>query len=298
MKQILITFILFFNFQVIANSDIFNKIITDMDTAITHIKTVQIGDKKSLTNFIKSWKKVESSYILFDLDEDYFDSPRYIDVFHNTRKSIASQLTPILKSSDNPQIALYKNAYKTINGLEFMVLQNNTKRNQNIINIIKNNILKHLKHIKQGYINNQNEFNNQQKIQALLLNILASETYKLKEWRIGDVVGLSKKYNTKDISRSEYFLSKNSLSAIVSILENQKQILDLSFSQNTKIKQEIQTAFTIIDAMITIAKNIKNDDFSNNKKLYDLGNQLLKMYQITIMNKLDFVAKILDADGD
>lgn len=299
MKKIITLILTILSLHSFANNAIFDKIITDIDNSILNVQKINLGDKNQLKDLIKSWKKVESSYILLDIDDNYFDTERYIDVFHNTRKSIASQLSPIIKNNESLETEMYKNSYKTINSLEFLIVQKAiNSRTKKMLQIIKDSLVKNLQKIKNGYIENKNIFKDNNKIIAYLLSTLATETYKLKEWRIGNVVGLSKKYKTADNKRSEYFLSKNSSTAIISILENQKQILNIAFKNNLKVKKDINNALSIIDKMLKITKSIKNDDLANHPELHKLGGSLLNVYQVTIMNKLDFAAKILDADGD
>ena len=51
-------------------------------------------------NLVKSWKSVQGFYILGDLDDNYIDTPRYIDIFHEGNEDIKKQLDLILSTSE------------------------------------------------------------------------------------------------------------------------------------------------------------------------------------------------------
>ena len=61
-----------------------------------------------------SWKKVQTLYLAADLDQDYIDTPRYIDIFHNGKENIYPQLDRVLRSSENLDMTLFKNSTKSI----------------------------------------------------------------------------------------------------------------------------------------------------------------------------------------
>ena len=77
--------------------------------------------KKDFSDFVKSWKSVEASYILGDLDDSYLDTPRYIDTFHQGNEDIKKQLDLIIQEKEDLSISLYKNSHKTINALEYIL---------------------------------------------------------------------------------------------------------------------------------------------------------------------------------
>ena len=54
-------------------------------------------NEKNFTNFLKSWKKVEALYLAGDLDEDYLDTPRYMDVFNNLKEDLNSQMKMVIE---------------------------------------------------------------------------------------------------------------------------------------------------------------------------------------------------------
>lgn len=265
--------------------------------------------KIEFSKLVYSWKSVESFYILGDLDEDYIDTPRYIDIFHNGNEDITKQLDRAIKSSDELRIALFKNSLKSINALEYIIYEKDIKEKRvNEISLaIIDRILMHLNDIEQAYKENKEKlFKQIEKANSIVINTIVQNTYKLKEWRIGDVMGLTKKYEEKpDNSRAEYFISKNSSNAINAILLTIKSILDdnkyFDFGDYlisiTNGKQLKELRVELNDA-IKLSQEIKNDDFSNSKLLYEKINRIHVILFVEMIEELSINAKILDADGD
>lgn len=214
-----------------------NVILKDIKKAVNDSKILEVSIKEkdiqktklAFTNLIKSWKSVEAFYILGDINEDYIDTPRYIDIFHNGNEDITEQLDRAINSSDSIRIVLFKNSLKSINALEYILYAKDIKneRVNQIALTINSKIKSYLEEIQEQYISSEEYFlSNLKKANSFVINALIQNTYKLKEWRIGDVMGATKKYEGKpDNKRAEYFLSKNSANAIESILLTYKKIL-------------------------------------------------------------------------
>ena len=81
-------------------------------------------NEENSTQFVKSWKKVEALYLAGDINEDYLDTPRYIDVFNNLKEDLNSQMQRVIESKDERKTALFKNSFKTINALEYVLFSN------------------------------------------------------------------------------------------------------------------------------------------------------------------------------
>ncbi len=258
---------------------------------------------------VRSWKSVQSFYILGDFDEGYLDTPRYIDTFHHGNEDIKVQLDRILKGSEDLSITLYKNSHKTINALEYILFTKDMKKQRvkDVALIIIKTIKQNLQDIYEGYKAVQNDFvNDEQKANAAMLNSLIENSYKLKEWRIGDPSGLSRKYKGEpDNERGEYFLSKNSALAIKAVLDTHLDILDNkdyknfgSLVRSYDINDELNEAVGYLKESLSNLEYIKNDDFANAKSLYRAVRKLHGTYYITLIGKLKVTAKVLDADGD
>ncbi|NYT52050.1 MAG: imelysin [Candidatus Vesicomyosocius endoextente] len=299
----------FFNQVIIVNIILAIKNVELLIDNINQANPTRI--KMQFGNVVSSWKKVETTYLLGDLNEDYLDTPRYIDIFHGNNEEIKPQLDLIINSNDELFNAMYKYSHKTINALEYVLFTKDLshQRVKNMALIIAKSIKSYLLEILDGYKMYQSKFlESEQYASAILLNTLIAGTYKLKEWRIGDVAGLSKKFKNKPNNyRSEYATSGNSVNAIKAILETQAQVINSpdyqdfgDISRQFKARKEIDQAISALNDSIANANNMSDFDFINDKgkRLYQSTNRLMKAYYISLMDKLGFVSKVLDADGD
>ncbi len=271
-------------------------------------------DKKSQALFaqlVTNWKKVEATYVLGDLNEDFLDTPRYIDIFHGNNEDIKKQLALIIDGSDDLSFALYKHSHKTINALEYLLFTQDLSnaRVASMTLIMAKSIRHYLNKIKTAYQANQAKFlQDEQFASAILLNTLISNAYALSQWRIGDVVGLSKKYQgNSDIHRAEYALSQNSTKAILAILQAHKQAIDSpkykdfgDVARQFGAENEINKTIEYLNQAIAQVEIMQEQDLvgAKGKELYYLSDDLMKSYYLSLMNKLGFVSKVLDADGD
>ncbi|MDQ7085665.1 MAG: imelysin family protein [Sulfurovum sp.] len=258
---------------------------------------------------ITAWKKVEGFYILGDLNDDYLDSPRYIDIFHQGKEDIRVQLDLVLSSKEEVQYALYKNSHKTINALEYILFAQDLKtpRVQSIALAIIHKILVNIQEIHRGYLAEQKTFMaDEVTSNAMMLNALIENSYKMKEWRVGDPAGLSRKFKgDADNSRGEYSLSANSMVAIQAILTTHQAVLSSQVYSNFGtmiegygVKEELASAQKYLALALQNSQNVKDEDFSTAKPLYSSLKKLHTTYYITLIGKLKITAKILDADGD
>lgn len=276
-------------------------------------KNIEKDDKKeialSFKNFVKSWKSVDAFYILGDLDDNYLDTPRYIDTFHQGNEDIKKQLNLIIEDSEDLSISLYKNSHKTINALEYILFTQDLKntRVKDIALLITDKLEENLEEIYNGYLENKTKFlKDEVTANAMMLNSLIENSYKIKEWRVGDPAGLSRKFKGKPSNkRAEYSISKNSIVAIKSILNTHLTVLDNQEFQNFgsmirsySVNDELNDAVKYLKSSLNNTKMVENDDFSNSKKLYKSLKKLHSTYYISLIGKLKVTAKILDADGD
>ena len=294
-----------------------NILLNNSKQSITDIQMIQkdlksdaeMKVKRDFGNFVKSWKSVDGFYILGDLSDDYLDTPRYIDTFHQGNEDIKKQLDLIIASKEDLSISLYKNSHKTINALEYILFTKDlsNKRIKNIALLITEKLEQNLQEIYDGYIANKKKFlKDEITANAMMLNSLIENSYKLKEWRVGDPAGLSRKFKGKiDNTKGEYFLSKDSLEAVKSILKTHLQVLGQQEYKNFgtmitsyDVKDELKDAVKYLKASVKNANNIHNDDFSQAKDLYKSLKKLHATYYISLIGKLKITAKILDADGD
>jgi len=265
--------------------------------------------KKAFQDLVVAWKKVEAFYILGDLNDEYLDTPRYIDIFHQGNEDITKQLDLALSSKDELKYALFKNSHKTINALEYILFDKNltNERVSSTALIIIDKIKSNLEEIHKGYKKEKENFlKDEVSANAMMLNALIENSYKLKEWRVGDPAGLSRKFKDKpDNKRAEYSISKNSIVAIVAILHLQQMLLARQNYKNFGsminaygVQEELKKALKFIKLALMQSVEIKEDDFFEARALYKSLKRLHSIYYIALISKLKIKAKILDADGD
>jgi len=281
---------------------------------LTELIQNNASDKEIKNGFkvlMMSWKEVETLYLAADLDEETIDIPRYIDIFHNGKEDIYPQLDRILLSSDTLDIALFKNSTKSINALEYLLFKpaKKTARQKEMVLYILKKISEHLKTIEIFYLNNRALFmQDEQKINAIIMNALIESSYKLKEWRVGDPAGLSRKYKGDPKNeRSEYPVSKLSYNAIEAILLTHQAVIGeqkfVNFSEVvhtagadkslSDIRNNIEHALQYLHAAPAYDFNAKEI-----KALYKELIALHNAYYISLIGALKVTSKILDSDGD
>jgi hypothetical protein len=267
--------------------------------------------KNGFTSLMTAWKKVETLYLAADLNEEYIDIPRYIDIFHNGKEDIYLQLDRILLSLDSLDMELFKNSTKSINALEYLLFNTaqKTPRKKEMLLYILKHIGKHLKSIEVFYLNNKVLFmQDEKKMNAIIMNALIESSYKLKEWRVGDPAGLSRKYkNNPKNSRSEYPVSKLSYKAIEAILLTHQAIIGeqkyANFSKIVEIAgadKELSSIRNHIKQALKYLHTAPAYDFSSKeiKNLFEELSLLHNAYYISLIGTLKVTSKILDSDGD
>lgn len=306
---LLFSSIVFANERIVVNI-IKNVSIPNVQETIDNAKILQKDlNAVNFTNFLKSWKKVESFYIAGDLDEDYADTPRYMDVYNNLKEDLTSQMQRVVESKDEPKTALFKNSFKTINALEYVIFNDNeiTKREKELSIVILNSMISHLEEIKTVYETYLLKPTKDEKWEnALVINTLIASSYRLKEWRIGNASGNSSKFkNDVKNERAEYFLSQNSFNAIDAILEAHNQIVKknqyydfAAFVMDKGAAIELLVVIDKIKEMQDELKVLPKDDFTKANKLFNSAKDLHNAYYVSLIEQLSITGKILDADGD
>lgn len=282
-----------------------------LQTQLT-VKNYDFASIKPLfEDLLFNWKKVETLYLAGDLDSNYLDTPRYIDIFHNLKENLNEQMQRVRESKEQANIALFKNSFKTINALEYILYSNEnlSKRDIELSLVITKNIQKNLEDILGVYTQNGSKFLSDEVFSnGIVMNTLVQSAYKLKEWRIADVAGLTLKYkNNANALRAEYALSKNSTQAIKAILLTHKEVLNaseyLDFGDvyEAQLKNDdIQKTRALLDTALEKLALVQNDDLSSKeaKELYEVVNTLYNHYFFSLIQDLKITSKILDADGD
>ena len=314
MKKILFLMFCFTSIVFASERMLFNVVknvsIPNVQATITNAKSLQkdLSDE-NFTKFIKSWKKVEALYFAGDLDENFADTPRYMDVFNNLKEDLNTQMQRVIESKDEPKVALFKNSFKTVNALEYILYNDKeiTPREKAIAIEILNSFISHLEDIKEVYEAFLTSKPKDEKMEkGLILNTLIASSYKLKEWRIGNASGNSSKFkNDAKNERAEYFLSKNSFAAIDAILEAHKEVLlkskNYDFATYALEKGAAIELLGIVDNINLMQEELRKlpkDDFTKATNLFNSAKDIHNAYYVTLVEKLSISAKILDADGD
>lgn len=263
---------------------------------------------KNFILFLQNWKKTEAVYLAGSIDEDYLDTPRYIDVFNNLNEDLNAQMQRVIDSNSEIKNALFKNSFKTINALEYIYYNNKdlSQRKLEIAKEILNSIISNLEDIKEVYSSFEESNKDEIEENALVINAVIASSYRLKEWRIGNPAGLSAKYkNNPNNSRAEYILSQNSFNAIYAILEATQDIITkkefknlYTLATNDSQKEDLNFANSLIEEMKKELVNLEKDDFSKAQNLFEKASQLHDLFYATIIQKLGLIPTILDADGD
>ena len=316
----LLTFIMYLHAQNVGESIYNNIIIKDIKEANQHLNQLTTLVKKNapdkevkngFTELMMSWKKVQTLYLAADLNEDMIDIPRYIDTFHEGKENLYPQLDRILLSSDSVDIALFKNSTKSINALEYLLFKpsKNTARQKEMMTYILKHIGTQLQSIELFYLNNKALFMQDEKqMNAFIMNDLIESSYKLKEWRVGDAAGLSRKYkNDPKNTRSEYPISKLSYKAIEAILLTHQTVVGeqkyVNFSKvihNAGADKELSGIRNNINNALNDLRSAPAYDFKSEeiKALYQELTALHNAYYISLIGALKVTSKILDSDGD
>ena len=306
--------VLLFSTMVFANEKILvniikNVSIPNVENAINDAKTLQKdANAQNFTNFVKSWKKVEALYFAGDIDENYADIPRYIDVYNNLKEDLNAQMKKAIESKDEPKVALFKNSFKTINALEYVLFKDAdiSKREKDLSVVILDSIIVNLQNINKVYKNYLVAPKDEKWENGLVINTLISSSYRLKEWRIGNASGNSSKFkNDPKNERAEYFLSQNSFVAIDAILEAHRQIVEkhsyYDFAAFALDKGAAIQLLEVIDKLKQMQEELKTlpkDDFTKANNLFTLAKELHNAYYVSLIAQLSITGKILDADGD
>lgn len=313
MKKVLFL-VLLFSTMVFANEKILvniikNESIPNVENAISDAKILQKeANAQNFTNFLKSWKKVEALYFAGDIDENYADIPRYIDVYNNLKEDLNAQMKKAIESKDEPKVALFKNSFKTINALEYVLFNDKdiSKREKDLSVLILDSIIANLQNINKVYKNYLVAPKDEKWENALVINTLISSSYRLKEWRIGNASGNASKFkNDPKNERAEYFLSQNSFAAIDAILEAHRQIVEkhsyydfAAFALDKGAAIQLLEAIDKLKQMQEELKTLPKDDFTKANNLFTLAKELHNAYYVSLIGQLSITGKILDADGD
>ncbi len=254
------------------------------------------------------WKKVEATYVGGDLNEDMIDTPHMIDIFHKGNENISKQLEIIRNSKNKLETELYKNSHKSINALEYILFSKDKLSNKDIAMAIKmtEHLASNSMDILSTYSKADKFLENEAFANGALLNALIDSSYKTKQWRLGEALAKEKKFKTKDASRFEYVLSKQSLNALKAIVEAYGEVFDAPYEDfgdmayKSGSKKEVLKVRKDLKELKTLFNSMKESDLLGKKgeKAYDILNEIYINYALYMVENLQITAKIIEADGD
>ncbi|MDP8034503.1 imelysin family protein [Pasteurella atlantica] len=281
------------------------------DLFLTDLTKNQSQDRyqQDFKRLILNWKKVEANYIAADMNADLIDLPTYLDIFHLGNEEISKSILRLLEGNQDPQIALFKNSYKSFTALETVLYTKGewTERRTQFANIMVDTICERLSEIDEFYTTNKAQFikdpNNAIK---MLIDVMADRVFKLKDWRLGDPAGVTSKYKgNPEPMRAEYPLSQLSIEAAKAIIDAQQSLIG---------KQKFDNFATLLrlrglDKGVTTAQHHLTKISNQLAKLNNFNAQDIKpimldlahlyfTYYTTILEQLPIEGKILEADGD
>ncbi len=290
------------------------------NTTLENLRALQNDAKLVLLG----WKRVQTTFIAVDYDNDMEELPLLIDHFHSGNEDIAGLLDRVLTLSGDMAGLLYKNSTKGITALEYLtygnqlnvsdmliLMQEKNKRRIEALKVVISNLESKALKVVNFYKNDTKFAQDAKAASDSLVNVFIDSSYKLKEWRLGDPAGYTVKYkNNPDATRLEFYRSKYSLEAIKIILNTQAEVMKsqsytnyASFASQNGASKEIKEVQDSIDAALLIINSFNTpiENAITSDKVYELYSALTTLYNayyVSLINALNITSKIVEADGD
>lgn len=282
-----------------------NSLLKELEKKNANIEVI----RSKFANLVYAWRSVDSVYIAGDMDENLLDLPRYVDIFHEGNEDIKVHMARVMTSSDEPSVALFKNSYKTINALEYILYSTKilSQRQLDLSIYIVKSIEGNLDEVLKVYEKENKKLLTDEKwANSAILNALITSSYKLAMWRIGEVLGNTKKYNKPDAKRLEYHLSHLSLKSIEAVIDTHIKVMDGKFENfgdmaiKNGAKDEVENIRKMLNESKTLVSTMKEEDLTSKKgeELYQVLKKIYLGYALYMVDALSITAKIVEADGD
>ena len=282
---------------------------TNMETAL------QSNDKQlrlnAFVNLTKAWAKVKATYVLGGYDMDAMDYPFLIDYFHMGNENIHQTLQRIIDSDTKASTALYKNSYKTLIALDDVMFSGPwSARRQALAKVITGTVCSRIAAVQKGYKTHRDDFlKNKDKALSLLVNAEIESIYKTRDWRIGQLSGLTKKTLGQTFpEKQQYPYSKATWATIGAILDTHEQLLasdkqpNVATIAHAKQGDKSMTAVQqALAASLNAYKNTPPNHQYNTSDMIPIFQSLLdlqKTFYSQLVGSLGVTANLIDADGD
>lgn len=266
---------------------------------------------QAFVGLAEGWARVQASYILGGYDMGAMDYPLMVDYFHRGKEDVHNTLARLINGDTPPEVALYKNSYKTLGALDDVLFSGPwSERRQALANVMATHVCRKLTQIRDGYREHRDEvLDDPDKALSLLINAEIESIYKTRDWRIAQVSGLTKKTLGQPMPQNQqYPYSEASWAAIGAIIDTHAQLLAADGQPNVATiargkggddaMTAVQTALG--EAVQAYRDTPANHQFDTNAMipLFQALQDLQKAFYRQLVGRLGVTANLIDADGD
>jgi hypothetical protein len=257
----------------------------------------------------QGWGRVQAAYILGGYEMNAMDYPLLIDTFHAGNEDIHATLARAIASDSAPETALFKNSYRTLTALDDLMFSGEwSPRRAALSQVAVATVCGRLETLRDGYKTHRADFlGDPDKALALLINAEIQNIYKTREWRIGEVVGLTKKTLGKVLPENAQYPYNTGASwaAIGAMLETHEALLSADAVPNIATIAaasggigQVQTALASARAAYDGASAADYTDTAKMVALFVALQKVQKAFYDHVALSLGVSAGLVDADGD
>jgi predicted lipoprotein len=267
----------------------------------------QAAAKEAGEAVLIGWKRIEAIFIAGAYERDLIDVPNYIDYFRRGNDDIPASIQSHIESDSDLSTALYQSSHKSVTALEYALFgsEHNSSRRWEAVEIMAGYIKGHLKAVAAFHADSAAFVDAQEESVEHLLNRLIDSSYKLQEWRIGDVGGLSVKYSgDPDAARLEFPHGDLAGEAILAIIKTHEAVIEEGLSVIATIggasesMAEVEAALAELKSVLLGYGDTLKDDAADFEPFYEAARDLHDAYNQSLINALNLTANIVEADGD
>lgn len=269
------------------------------------------GRQQAFTALVADWAKVRASYILGGYDIATLDYPMMVDYFHTGKENIHHALARAIADNNQPDRALYKNSYKSLAALDDVLFSGAwSLRRKALATVITQRVCRTIAKIRDGYRSHRDAYLSEpDKALSLLINATIESVYATRDWRIGQVSGLTRQTLGKYLPQNlEYRYSGASWAVIGAILTTYDQLLGEDRQPNLATIVRTKGAEAGIETIQkALLRTIKAYHETPAEKAFDMRHMIpifqglqdiQQGFYRQLLGALDVTARIIDADGD
>ena len=259
-----------------------------------------------------AWARVQAIYILGGFEENAIDYPLLIDTFHHGNENIPAKLERAINSDSDPKTALFKNAYRTLTALDYLMFSGDwSTRRQLLSQLAAETVCSRLETLQADYISQRDAYlDDPKKAMTQMIDAVIQSAYKTRDWRIGQVAGLTRKTLGETLPENAQFPNnpEASWAAIGAIIDTHVRLLikgtsinitSLAVAYGRGDLPEVQEA--VKEAQTAYGAATFEDYYTNTEKMVPLY-AALKNVQGALYDyvaaSLGVSAGLVDSDGD